>query len=112
MPLTQIDPVAAVVIIDLQKGIVAMSTAQPVDPVVHNAAELARAFRKRGLPVVLVNVASPAPGRTQTPRRNTAGFPTDWTDIVPELGPHATDHRVTKHAFGAFAYFRIEMNWD
>ena len=102
MPVTQIDPVAALVIIDLQKGVVSMSTAHSTESVVRKAADLARAFRKRGLPVVLVNVASPAPGRTQTPRRNTAGFPTDWTDIVPELEPHATDHRVTKHAFGAF----------
>jgi nicotinamidase-related amidase len=102
MPVTQIDPVVALVIIDLQKGVVSMSTAHSTESVVRNAADLARAFRKRGLPVVLVNVASPAPGRTQTPRRNTAGFPTDWTDIVPELEPHATDHRVTKHSYGAF----------
>jgi nicotinamidase-related amidase len=105
MPITQLDPVAALVIIDLQKGVVAMAApqaAQPAQTVVQNSAELARAFRKRSLPVVLVNVDKPAPGRTDAPRRSLANLPHDWTEIVPELEPHATDHRVTKHAPGAF----------
>jgi nicotinamidase-related amidase len=102
MPVTQIEPVAALVIIDLQKGIVSMAATLGGPEVIRNAAELARAFRTRGLPVVLVNVAGPAPGRTQAPRRNTSALPADWTEIVPELEPQATDHRVTKHAFGAF----------
>lgn len=102
MPLTQLDPVAALVIIDLQKGIVAMSSALGANDVVRNSAELARAFRKRGLPVVLVNVDKPAPGRTDAPRRSLANLPPDWTEIVPELDAHATDHRVTKHVPGAF----------
>jgi len=102
MPITEIDPVAALVIIDLQKGIVAMAAAEGAANVVHHAANLARAFRKRGLPVVLVNVDKPAPGRTDAPRRSLDGLPSDWTEIVAELEPHATDHRITKHAPGAF----------
>jgi nicotinamidase-related amidase len=63
MPLTQIDPVAALVVIDLQKGIVGM----PCGPhatadVVKRSAELAAEFRKRNLPVVFVNVEGRAPG--------------------------------------------------
>jgi nicotinamidase-related amidase len=105
MPVTQLDPVAALVLIDLQKGVVSMATAQAAQQtqsVVHNSAELARAFRKRGLPVVLVNVDKPASGRTDSPRRSLANLRPDWTEIVPDLEPHATDHRVTKHAPGAF----------
>ena len=41
MPVTQIDPVAALVIIDLQKGVVSMSTAHSTESVVRNAADLA-----------------------------------------------------------------------
>ena len=56
MALTTIDATPALVVIDLQKGIVALPTAHPVDDVVRNSAELAAAFRRRGFPVVLVNV--------------------------------------------------------
>ena len=63
MPLTKIDSVAALVVIDLQKGIVGMQTAPyPADEIVARTAQLARAFRERGLPVVLVNVTAAAPG--------------------------------------------------
>ena len=102
MPVTQIDPVVALVIIDLQKGIVAMPTAHPTGAVARNAAQLARAFRKRNLPIVLVNVDQPAPGRTDAPRRSLSTMPPDWTEIAHELEPHPTDHRVTKRAPGAF----------
>ena len=64
MPLTQLDPTAALIVIDLQKGIVGMPTAHPIAEIVERNAQLARAFRERGLPVVLVNVTGAAPGRT------------------------------------------------
>ena len=50
MPLTQIDPVAALVVIDMQKGIVALPTAHPAGEVAARIATLARAFRERALP--------------------------------------------------------------
>ena len=56
MPLTKLDPTAALVVIDLQKEVTGLSTVHPVDEIVGRTAELARAFRERGLPVVLVNV--------------------------------------------------------
>ena len=78
MPLTTLDAKAALIVIDLQKGIVGMPTVHPVPEIVVRTAELARAFRKRGLPVVLVNVDGRAPGRTD------AGMPPfpsapDWS---------------------------------
>jgi nicotinamidase-related amidase len=101
MPLTQLDPVAALVAIDLQKGIVGM----PCGPhatadVVNRTAELAREFRKRNLPVVLVNVEGRAPGRTDA----TVNFnpPAGWADLVPELGREPGDYTVTKFQIGAF----------
>jgi nicotinamidase-related amidase len=66
MPLTKLDTTAALIVIDLQKGIVAMPTVHPAGEIVSRAAQLARAFRERGLPVVLVNVTGGAPGRTDT----------------------------------------------
>ena len=59
MPLTKIDTTPALVIIDLQKGITAL---KPMDEVIDNSVQLARAFRARGLPVVLVNVIAVPPG--------------------------------------------------
>lgn len=107
MTLTAIDPRTALVVIDLQKGIVALPTAQPIGEVVANAAALAEAFRRRGLPVVLVNVAGAAPGRTEVPR-NLKGFPPGWTELIPELNRHPQDHTVTKHTPGAFTNTGLE----
>ncbi len=101
MALTQIDPSVALVLIDLQKGIVGLPTAHDVGPVIRHASALAAAFRARGLPVVLVNVAGGAPGRAQQTRA-LGDLPADWTDLVPELDAQPTDHRVTKRTWGAF----------
>jgi nicotinamidase-related amidase len=101
MPLTTLDTTAALSIIDLQKGIVAIQAAHPTADIVARSAELARAFRKRGLPVVLVNVIAAAPGRTDAGPRNLV-FPQDWADLVPELDQQPTDHLVSKQRVGAF----------
>jgi nicotinamidase-related amidase len=101
MPLTTLDPKTALVIVDLQKGIMSFPMAHPSAPVLEKSGRLARAFRKHGLPVVLVNVAGAAPGRTDAGPMN-FNPPADWLDIVPELDPQASDIRVTKHQWGAF----------
>ncbi|HEX4321935.1 MAG TPA: isochorismatase family cysteine hydrolase [Acidobacteriaceae bacterium] len=101
MPLTQLDPVSALIVIDLQKGIVGLPAAHPIADVVGRSAQLARAFRERGLPVVLVNVSDRAPGRTdQGPLK--FAFPPDWTELVPELEQQPGDYLVTKKRVGAF----------
>ncbi|MDN7581677.1 isochorismatase family protein [Burkholderia orbicola] len=101
MSATRLDTNTALVVIDLQKGIVALPTAHPVAPVIARTRELLDAFRSCGLPVVLVNVAGGAPGRTeQAPR--TAQLPADWTELVPELNRQPGDHVVTKRTWGAF----------
>jgi nicotinamidase-related amidase len=101
MPLTKLDDICALIVIDLQKGIVGMPTAHPIGEIVDRSAQLARAFRQRSLPVVLVNVSAPAPGRTDAGRPKYS-FPPDWTDLVPELEQHPTDRLVTKQRWGAF----------
>ena len=101
MPVTTLDPKTALIVIDLQNGIVGMPAVHPIAEVIQRAAALADAFRQRGLPVVLVNVDGGAPGRTeQAPR--TREFPAGWTDFVPELNRQPQDHTVTKQTWGAF----------
>jgi nicotinamidase-related amidase len=101
MPLTQLDTNAALVVIDLQKGIVSAPTVHPAAEIVSRAARLAAAFRQRGLPVVLVNVAGRAPGRTDAGAPKFS-FPPDWTELVPELDRQPSDYAVTKQRVGAF----------
>ena len=108
MPLTTLDPKTAIIVIDLQKGIVALAAADAVDGVVKNARVLADFFRARDLPVVLVNVADSAPGRTERPRLS-APFPDGWTDLLPELGQQPNDITVTKRTWGAFSSTDIEQ---
>jgi nicotinamidase-related amidase len=101
MPLSTLDAKAALIVIDLQKGIVAIPTAHPSSEIVDRSAQLAAAFRKKNLPVVLVNVTAPAPGRTDDGPRNFA-FPDGWTDLVPELDQQPTDILISKQRRGAF----------
>ena len=101
MPLTLLDENACLILIDLQKGILAGPTVHPAKEIVSRAAQLAREFRNRKLPVVLVNVAGRPPGRTDAGIPKMA-FPPDWTELVPELEQQPGDLRVTKHRPGAF----------
>jgi len=107
MPLTKLDDTCALIVIDLQKGIVAMPTVHPASEIVDRSAQLARAFRRRGLPVVLVNVSGAAPGRTDAGPRKFA-FAADWTELVPELERHPDDYVVTKQRVGAFLGTNLE----
>lgn len=107
MALTQIDDVAALVVIDLQKGIIALTTSQPTTEVIDRSVQLARAFRERGWPVILVNVAGMAPGRTDVKRNFSA--PPDWAELVPELDRQSSDYTVTKMQIGAFYGTALEQ---
>jgi MFS family permease len=102
MPLTTIDPKAALVVIDLQKGIVGAPTVHPTAEIVERSATLAGAFRQHGLPVVLVNVTGGAPGRTDRTRPSVPIGSPDWADLVDDLAPQPGDHLVTKQRRSAF----------
>ncbi|MFD4601474.1 hydrolase [Streptomyces sp. NPDC058464] len=108
MSLSTLDPRTALVVIDLQQGIVAMPTQPHTGPeVVARAVELADAFRAQDLPVVLVRVsfaadfADAVPGRTERQARGLA-FPEGWDVVVDELSGHDGDIHVTKHNWSAF----------
>lgn len=101
MPLTELDNAPALIVIDLQKGIAGLKAVHPIGEIIARTAQLARAFRERGWPVVLVNVSGRAPGRTDAGFPKFA-FPPDWTELVPELERQPSDILVTKQRVGAF----------
>jgi nicotinamidase-related amidase len=102
----ELEPTPALVIVDLQSGILGQPTVHPLEQVIANAAQLAAAFRATGLPVALVNVDGTAPGRTE--RGKAAGragaqtLPAAATALVPELDQQPGDLTVTKRSPGAF----------
>jgi nicotinamidase-related amidase len=108
---------AALVVIDLQKGIASPSrTLAPhsSEVVVRNAAKLAEAFRKAGMPVFLVHiVSSPAerlnPMADEQGWRPTAPPPPDASDFIPELTPKEGDITITKKQWGAFYGTDLEL---
>jgi nicotinamidase-related amidase len=99
MPLTTLDPAPALVVIDLQKGIVSGTIAH----VVPHAAALAKTFREHDLPVVLVNVTGRAPGRTDAGGHGSIGtLPAGWADIIDEVERQPGDCLITKRRRSAF----------
>jgi nicotinamidase-related amidase len=107
MPVTTIDPKTALIVVDLQKGIVNSPFVRPVAGVIERSCALLKALHQHNLPVVLVNVAGGAPGRTEQPRRFST-FPEGFSDLLPELDRHASDIVVTKRIWDAFASTDLE----
>jgi nicotinamidase-related amidase len=107
MPISSLDARPALLVVDLQKGIVGLPTVHPMTDVVSHAARLADAFRSHDLPVVLINVDGGAPGRAEQSRR-ISEFPPHWTDLIPELNRRPSDHLVTKRTWGAFTHTDLE----
>ncbi|WP_312544761.1 isochorismatase family protein [Pantoea eucalypti] len=101
MAVTTLDAKTALIIIDLQHGIVALPLVHEPQPVIERCADLAEAFRAHALSVVLVNVAGGAPGRNEQ-GRHSGEFPADWATLVPAMTPQQNDLTVTKKTWGAF----------
>jgi nicotinamidase-related amidase len=103
--ITALDKNTALVLIDLQKGIVGFPTVHPMSDVLANAAKLVEGFRKAGLPIVIVNVD--AAGRAWTRTRKDASRPAgayqdDYLEISHEIKTQPDDIFITKHTWGAF----------
>jgi nicotinamidase-related amidase len=115
-PTLTIDPATtALVLIDLQKGIIAGTTLPNASAdVVSRAATLASACRAKGITVVLVHV-DPGPNgvlfprpQADQPRPSTPNAP-DFADFAPELGREPGDVVVTKHQPNAFYNTDLEV---
>ncbi len=106
----------ALVVVDLQKGVVGMPLA-PVSgiEVVRNAARLAQACRSAGSPVVLVRVTPSADGADalRPPADQALSIspspPPGWADLVPEMGQQAGDLVITKRQWGAFYGTELDL---
>jgi len=113
MPATAIDPKTALVIIDLQKGILQVPTVHPIGEIVKNSVRLARAFRRAKLPVVLVNVGFSADGadapRTRVDARRSMTMGPDFADLAPELDAQPSDVFVTKRQPNAFHGTELDL---
>ena len=103
MPVTQLDPKTALVIVDFQEG--TRHFVGAAAPVVYAAAgTLAAAFRAHGLPVVLANIKSGPVGRSDVaPAGGAFAMPAAGLAFVAELGQQPTDVVITKNTWGAFA---------
>jgi nicotinamidase-related amidase len=106
----------AVVVIDLQKGILAHPTAPyPAADVVARAAAVCRAARQAGSLVVLVHVSYAADKKdavqplTDGPAMLPPQMPPDFAELVPELGQQPTDLVITKHQWGAFYGTELDL---
>lgn len=110
MTVSTLDPNAALVVVDLQQGILGLPTV-PHDPqeVLDRSVRLADAFRAAGHLVVLVRVSFAADGADAVPGRSSAtrgaatfARPEGWDRLADELGGHPEDLVVTKRNWGAF----------
>lgn len=108
MSLSALDPNTALIVVDLQQGIVSGSFIHPIREIVDRTSALIDAFRANNLPVVLVNVAGRSPGRTEQGPRSSPAFAEGWTDLLPELHQQTGDIVVTKRSWGAFASTDLE----
>ena len=106
----------ALVLIDLQKGIVSRPVAPHSGPdVLKTSSELAERFRQAGGTVVLVNVGF-APDFKDALRQPVdqpfvappGGFPAGFTDLADGLA-HPGDLRITKRQWGAFYGTELDL---
>ena len=97
----------ALVMIDLQKGIVQMETKPyPHEAVIRNASTVARKFRELGIPVFPVHVMSD-PSTALHPMADstftrTGVLSPDWAEFVPEIDVQKSDIIIIKRQWGAF----------
>ena len=107
----------ALVVIDLQKGIVGRETKPyPANVIVKNAAAIADAFRKNGMPVFLVRVTPSPDGKDALhpvldPQPERPAPAPDWAELIPEMGPKEHDFVITKHQWGAFYGTELDLEF-
>ena len=105
----------ALVLIDLQKGILGRQTApHSASDVLARSVRLAERFRGAGGLVVLVHVSfSPDGGDRLTPPTDEPPPPAatqpGWDEISPDLGPDPKDIVISKRQWGAFYGTQLDL---
>ncbi len=117
MSLTLDPRTTALVLVDVQQGVLTM----PLAPysgaqIVANTAALGRLFERAGAPIVLVNVAfastqadrlaqpidAPAPS-------SPGGLPADWAEFAPQIAALPAAVTITKRQWGAFHGTELDL---
>ena len=116
MPDLVLDPRrTAIIVIDLQQGIVARTThPHPAARVVANTVSILRAARRTGAMPVLVHVGGCEDGRDRLrPAADevmpAAPMPPGWSDLVPDLERAPGDLVILKRQWGAFYGTDLEL---
>ncbi len=112
-----LDPArTAIVVIDLQKGIVGRAThPHPAATVVANTVRILRAARRAGATPVLVHVGGAADGRDRLHPvadeilGGQAPLPPDWSELIPDLEQAPGDLVILKRQWGAFYGTDLEL---
>jgi nicotinamidase-related amidase len=107
----------ALVLIDLQQGIVGRPLAPRTSAVVvENAQRLTAQFRALGATIVLVRVTfqQDAKDRLNLPadapmQFNAAALSANWAEYVPEITPQPGDLLITKRQWGAFYGTELDL---
>jgi nicotinamidase-related amidase len=100
----------AIVVIDLQKGIIGIPGGAPhtKPAVIANTVRLLTAARAAGAQPILVHVGGSPDGAdrlhtpTDQPMRVTGPLPPDWSEFIPELDRQPSDIVILKRQWGAF----------
>jgi nicotinamidase-related amidase len=106
-PLNLVARETALVLIDLQRGIMQRQTApHSAADVLANAVRLAKRFREVGAAVVLVNVSYSATGEDRvnvaTDEPAMRATAPGWDELAPDLEKSDKDILITKRQWGAF----------
>ncbi len=104
----------ALVVIDLQKGIVAQQTKPYLaQDVIANASKLVDSFRKNDMPVFLVHVIITKETMLKVLSDesflSSLSLSPDWSEFVPEMSPTSKDIVITKRQWGAFYGTDLEL---
>jgi nicotinamidase-related amidase len=105
----------AVIVIDLQKGISAI-TAEPHSSklVIENTSKILTKARNNNMPIFLVHV-TPSPDLKDMLHPisevsfQRSGYNPDWSDFVPELNIQPSDFQIIKHQWGAFYGTELDL---
>lgn len=106
----------ALVLIDLQQGIVSRTTSpHAAADVIARGSKLAERFRSLGATVVLVHVSFSSDGKDRPPQLVDApmpapkDMPANWAELVPELRIQPGDIKILKHQWGAFYGTELDL---
>ena len=103
MTISKLDTRTALVLNDMQKGVLRLPLApQSRDEVITRCVRLAAAFQRHRLPVILVAIGGPAPGRVEQDLDLPEPPGPDFAEIIDEFADQLHDLVIPTFRWGAF----------